>query len=277
MTETYTVEEIVDLFDQEEYQTIMAYFEDAKVLLSPSKNKVMECIIYNKRTDLIYALFDKYDMKDQIKFVSHIIECDLAEVMSFMLQRDPNLILQIMYTNHYTNIIFMFTQKLNFIKFFMENGMRPDDKFIQLIMECAIQHNFLDVTEYLLDVGSNALTGFDFVMEKFRKKGIYGYQLGLEMINLLIKHNIDIFKYINQLCILAITEHDLDFLKFCVENGVDVNDSEWRPLSVCLKYVNLIAFKYLLENGAKLTIKASDIKGIIHNACSDKKKMTHTS
>ena len=95
----------------------------------------------------------------------------------------------------------------------------------------------------------------------------YGYQFSVDMFVLLSKYQVDVFSHINEFYIDAIVIGDLDFIKFCLENGVDINYDNGAAQSKSIRYEMINIAEYLAQNGADINF--FDIDQIIRCECGD--------
>lgn len=136
----------------------------------------------------------------------------------------------------------------------------PNGKIIGFICESAICLNNLEILDILFKFNYDIQLSFEIFMNNYRYDGHYyitlppPYQRDLEFnINInfttilwLRNHDINILNFTDKICMIYINSNDLSGIKYCVENGADVN----YLLREIPENIDLQIVKYLVDNGA---------------------------
>ena len=269
--------EIIELCLKKDYDIILKYFE----LVLPSGQEdyshyrgyhhdeleqIMSHLFRLDKTNVIVTLSEHLC---ESYVMDKIISFNSEKILQLVLEKNPNFIKN---TNQFAEerpyesvgIRIAYSNKLNLLKICLENGYGPNDAFIQLILTNAIVGNNPTMVAYLLESGTDAQYIFDKIMSENDLAELIGkYIFGFEMILVLEKSDIDIIKYINKLNIIAIGHANLDFVKYCVQNGADPTYENNYPIKEACKMRSPDISAFLLEFGADInSIEITDLSEV---------------
>ncbi len=259
------INEIIELYDQQNYNQILSNSEknifDSLKWYGTSQwthpNKIMAYIIIGNNVSLADILFTRYPNDfDYAELLIIVVDHDLEEILRMILANNVAKIRNELVDNPKSefsmeSLTSKIVDKLDLIKIFIEYGFEPNDIFIKKIITCGIYSDKPAVLQYLFEYGSDIQSVWDDSMPSLNclspNLEMNHLYLNLGMIHLLMNLNIDIFKHIRALIMIAIRSSNLDLVKFCTDNGADLNYLDGQLLR---DYPNLEIASYLLANGA---------------------------
>ena len=268
-----TTDEIINLYDQQEYDIILSHISKntSCLNLTDVQNYVMLYAITTSNIKLINALCNMHidDFSDYV-FLYLALDPHKEEILRmiseniYIVIKIRTIIKQIL--PHY---LIGFAEKIldhdTFLKILMTSILEIDDTFTQIIITCAIYRNKSDTIEYLFELGYDIQTTFDNLLDDKNdlssNKNYYfnEYHPDLRTIFSLIRCGVDIIRHINELFIMAVMDKNLEFVKFCVEHGADINYDNGEPIWIsCTRSLNVDIAKFLLQNGSTIDHINSD-------------------
>lgn len=209
--------------------------------------------ITNSDIEVIQELFTVSTISYYDDSVSKIIrKPELYSTLEFLLEYDNELckcvskivLNDISITNYICHNIII--PLLNIcIKYF------PSDNLLQDIFNQSIRSGKLYILDKLFEIGYDIILAFDKTC--IRKSGFlldnkYMHQITFTTFMHLNKFGVDILKYVNIVYMDFCHAHDVDGLRFCLENGIDADDV-FRQIRFL---VNIDIIKCLLEHGGNL-------------------------
>ena len=158
--------------------------------------------------------------------------------------------------------IALIMESFNSVKWLVEKGVNLNVKGNPSFLP-AVRYCDEAVIRYLVEQGAKVNCVNEVKTEAF-SQALYGKKYE----NLLIIHELGhrVEKYGGQAFRSAVSDRNYEVLDFFIKNGVDINynvaDSVYpfkpTPLCVAARYVDLKMCKYLVENGADVTITEKD-------------------
>lgn len=131
---------------------------------------------------------------------------------------------------------------------------------LKSIIRSAICLNNLEIFDILLENNYDIQSTFNELMDILEESDNGNIQISSNTITYLETHYIDISKHINQISKMYVKLNDLNGIKHCLANGIDIN----YLLKSISCYTNISTIKYLMENRADINcINGADIIHLI--------------
>ena len=150
------------------------------------------------------------------------------------------------------------TEQFDSIKWLVENGADLNNKVFPSFL-CAVRYCSEDIIKYIVESGANIHS------TNSVKTDAFGEALhGNKTENLIIIHELGhtVEKYAGAAFRSAVSDRNYTVTDFFIKHGVDINFNKpdmvypWKPTPLCVaaRYVDLEMCKYLINNGADVTL-----------------------
>ncbi len=243
-----SIYKIIDLFDRENYQTILSYFneifdDDQSLTLYEHEldhaYRIILGIVMMNNKKLLRTFLSLYTINIKPCIVKTIIKYNLTDMLRIILGTNPEIL------EDCVPLDLMIDQnRLDMIHILIGAGL---DR-VQDILYYGIKLNKISIVSEFIMYKSEIKVA----LSMLHNRTIDCISYGLPMIKLLIAADIDITQYINQILIMAVNKDDFDLAKFCVENEADIHYRNDLAFVTSCIHNNISMSIYLLQNGADI-------------------------
>lgn len=239
-----TTAEIIELYDNNQYDIICD-----KLQIESQENSGTDILLYAINTCnpvLITHTFKTENITG--KSISHIMyNPSIYDIFQSIIENNLELcnkirhILEPYFVSFYNTLC----EKDNtqFLKIII--AYLPSDKIILNIVDSVITHNHLNILDILIAYGYDINLFFSEIIDNVQ----HGVRFELSTI-VSLEHYITINNYINELIIMFFMANNVDGLKYCLDNGADIN-CVWNKFN---DDIEIKTISYLLDLGADINL-----------------------
>ncbi len=251
---TYQIDQIIDLYDEGEYDTICTYTNSniSDLISNMFGQKTNSWTEPEKEIIKIIrdAINSNTHTDTHIRILSILVQNDMWTILN----ANQNIISKINNSDLSEDLVRLARQiasdhKTNFLKILVEYGMDPAAQFSEEIVRLAINSNNLDMISYVLDSGSNDIQSM--ISDEINmRRG----KVNIKTICLLVDSGINLAPHMKKLHTYAICTRQKDLAIFCLENGVDIIDKDYvrELMDICCMRFDTDIVTHLLEIGADI-------------------------
>lgn len=248
-----TTTEIIDLYDKQEFSTIISNVKMRAEFHTPNPEKILLYAIDTDNIDLFKHTFTINNLSDLIIRVmlskSNLLFCSALE---FMLERDQilcdNIKHKLEFDNRSANSIHWIPIDNNILMLNIIIKYLACDVIIRTLITNSICNNNTHMIDIISDYGYDIKSEFDILI--YSKYSAFNIKFDTLIF---LKKYADILVHINRIGEIVYHSNDFVGLQYCLENGINVNYiMASNEMNSTDQTIHLI--KYMLNYGADLNL-----------------------